>query len=84
MVASLYKRHRFPHEIIQYAFWLYNRFNPSHQDIEDLLTERGITVIYESIRLWCNKFGQTYAKRLKERHLARISHQDHESRRRLA
>ena len=65
---SLYKRYRFPPEIIQYAVWLYNRFNLSHRDIEDLLAERGITVTYESIRLWCNKFGPKYARRLKKRH----------------
>ena len=64
----LYKRYRFPPEIIQYAVWLYHRFNLSHRDIEDLLAERGITVSYESIRLWCNKFGPKYAKRLKKRH----------------
>jgi putative transposase len=32
------------------------------------LAERGITVSYESIRLWCNKFGPKYVKRLKRRH----------------
>ena len=32
------------------------------------MAERGITVSYESIRLWCNKFGPKYAKRLKRRH----------------
>jgi len=63
-----YKRHRFPSEIIQYAVWLYYRFNVSHRDIEDLLAERGIEVSYESIRLWCNKFGPQYARRLKRRH----------------
>ena len=63
-----YRRHRFPREIIQYAVWLYHRFNLSHRDIEDLLAERGITVSYEAIRLWCNKFGPWYAKRLKRRH----------------
>ena len=26
-VYALYKRHRFPPEIIQYAVWLYHRFN---------------------------------------------------------
>ena len=46
---SLYKRHRFPSDIIQYAVWLYYRFNVSHRDIEDLLAERGIEVSYESI-----------------------------------
>jgi len=40
----------------------------SHRDIEDLLAERGIEVSYESIRLWCNKFGPQYAKRLKRKH----------------
>ncbi len=66
--TTMYKRHRFPPEIIQYAVWLYHRFNLSQRDMEDLLAERGITVSYESIRLWCNKFGPQYARRLKRRH----------------
>ena len=65
---NTYKRHRFPAEIISYAVWLYFRFNLSHRDIEDLLAERGITVSYESIRLWCIKFGAIYARRLKRKH----------------
>ena len=65
---SLYKRHRFPPEIIQHAVWLYYRFNLSSRDIEDLLAERGIAVSYESIRLWCIKFGSKYATRLRRRH----------------
>ena len=65
---NLYKRYRFPPEIIQYAVWLYYRYNLSHRDIEDLLAERGIIVSYESIRLWCNKFGPHYARRLKRKH----------------
>jgi putative transposase len=64
----MYKRHRFPPEIIQYAVWLYYRFNLSHRDIEDLLAERGINVSYEAIRLWCNKFGVKYVRRLKKKH----------------
>ena len=63
-----YKRHRFPPEIIQHTVWLYHRFNLSQRDIEDLLAERGIAVSYESIRLWCNKFGSKYANRLRRRH----------------
>ena len=63
-----YKRHRFPPDIISYAVWLYYRFNLSHRDIEDLLAERGITVSYESIRLWCKKFGPKFARRLKRKH----------------
>ena len=64
----MYKRHRFPAEIIQYAVWLYFRFNLSHRDIEDLLAQRGIIVTRESIRLWCNKFGSKYAARVRKRH----------------
>ena len=66
--SNIYKRYRFPSEIIQYAVWLYYRFNLSHRDIEDLLAERGINVTYETIRLWCNKFGPKYATRLKRKH----------------
>ena len=65
---NTYNRHRFPTDIISYAVWLYYRFNLSHRDIEDLLAERGIVVSYESIRLWCIKFGFKYARRLKTRH----------------
>jgi putative transposase len=65
---NTYKRHRFPPDIISYAVWLYYRFNLSHRDIEDLLAERGVTVSYETIRLWCIKFGALYSKRLKRRH----------------
>ncbi len=64
---NLYKRYRFSPDAIQYAVWLYHRFNLSHRDIEDLLVERGITVSYESIRLWCNKFSPQYAKQLKRK-----------------
>jgi len=64
----MYKRHRFPPEIIQHTVWLYHRFNLSTRDIEDLMAERGIAISYESIRLWCIKFGPKYAKRLRRRH----------------
>jgi putative transposase len=33
-----------------------------------LMAVRGIVVSYESIRLWCNKFGPKYARRLRRRH----------------
>lgn len=65
---NTYKRYRFPTDIISHTVWLYYRFNLSHRDIEDLLAERGIVVSYESIRLWCIKFGFKYARRLKTRH----------------
>jgi putative transposase len=66
--TNIYKRYRFPSEIIQYAVWLYYRFNLSHRNIEDLLAERGINVTYEAIRLWCNWFGPKFATRLRRKH----------------
>ena len=65
---NIYKRHRFPPDVISYSVWLYYRFNLSYRDIEDLLSERGIIVSYEAIRLWCIKFGPNYARHLKRKH----------------
>jgi putative transposase len=62
-----YKRHRFPPEIISYSVWLYFRFALSYRDVEELLTERGVIVTYETIRQWCQKFGQAYANELRRR-----------------
>ena len=64
---SRYYGHRFPPEIISYAVWLYHRFCMSFRDVEDLLAERGIIVSYETIRLWCLKFGPDYVRKLKRR-----------------
>ena len=50
--SKTYKRHRFPPEIIQYAVWLYYRFNMSHRDVEGLMAVHGIVVGYEAIRFW--------------------------------
>jgi putative transposase len=60
-------RHRFPAEIIAHAVWLYHVFSLSLRDVELLLAERGIVVSYETVRRWCEKFGQTFAKRLRHR-----------------
>ena len=62
-----YQRHRFPSEIISHAVWLYHRFCLSFREVEELLAERGITVTYETIRQWCQKFGPDYACKLKKR-----------------
>src|SRR4051812_7674939 len=59
--APSYKRHRFPPAIIGHAVWLYFRFALSYRDVEELLAERGVIVTYETIRKWCQKFGQAYA-----------------------
>ncbi len=65
--ASLYRRHRFPTEIISHCVWLYFRFALSYRDVEEILAVRGVTLTYETVREWCLKFGQTYANGLRRR-----------------
>jgi putative transposase len=59
--THLYKRHRFPAEIISHSAWLYDRFSLSYRDVEELMAKRGVTLTYEAVRCWCRKFGQVYA-----------------------
>jgi putative transposase len=63
---SRYSGHRFPPQIITYGVWLYHRFCLSFRDVEDLLAERGI-IVSMKIRLWCQKLGPDYARKLKRR-----------------
>jgi hypothetical protein len=56
-----------PAEIIGPAAWRYCRFALSYRDVEELLAERGVMVTHESIRQWCQKFGQQYANTLRRR-----------------
>ncbi len=64
---SLYRRHRFPTEIISHTVWLYFRFALSFRDVEQIMAMRGVTLSYEAIREWSRKFGQTYANGLRRR-----------------
>lgn len=62
---SLYHGHRFPPAVISQAVRWYFRFQVSLRDIEELLFERGVTVTYETIRSWCDKFGKGFTRRVK-------------------
>src|SRR6266403_491422 len=64
---SLYHRHRFPAEIISQCVWLYFRFALSFRDVEELMSSRGVSLTYETVREWCLKFGQTYANGLRRK-----------------
>ena len=65
--SASYHGYRFPPDIISHAVWLYHRFCLSFRDAEDLLAQRGVTVTYETIRQWCQRFGPVYARRLRRR-----------------
>jgi putative transposase len=60
-----YYRHRFPSEIISHYVCLYFRFSLSFRDSEEMMAKREVAVTYESIRNWCLKFGEAYAKRMR-------------------
>ena len=66
-LKSRYHGRRYAPEVISYAIWAYHRFTLSLRDVEELLSERGVTVSYESIRRWCLKFGKQYRGNLKRR-----------------
>ena len=65
MTPISYRRHRFPPVVIQHAVWLYLRFTLSYRDVEELLSERGLDLSYESVHSWVVKFGPAIARRLR-------------------
>jgi len=65
--ASPYLRHRFPPEIIAHGVLLYVRFPLSFRAVEAMMFLRGVQASYETIRRWCQKFGQQLANELRRR-----------------
>jgi putative transposase len=72
--GSSYKGFRFAPEVISHCVWLYHRFSLSFRDVQELMLERqelmlerGVDVSYETIRAWCDRFGQLYANQLRGR-----------------
>ncbi len=74
---QIYKRHRFPAEIISHAMWLYFRFPLSLRHVEDLLAERGIEVSFQTVAEWAGKFGGEYARRIRRRSKGRFADKWH-------
>src|SRR5207249_7928775 len=60
-----YIGYRFLASIISHCTWLYFRFALSYRDVAEMMAERGVTVSYETIREWSQKFGGAYAKRMR-------------------
>jgi len=73
----LYRRHRFPAEVIAQAVWLYFRFPLSLRMVEDMLAARGIIVTHQTIRHWAEKFGRHYANEIRRRSAGRLSDKWH-------
>ncbi|WP_137132630.1 IS6 family transposase [Rhizobium sp. FY34] len=73
----LYRRHRFPDEIIAHAVWLYFRFPLSLRMVEGLLAARGIIVSHQTVRLWAEKFGRTFANEIRRQSSGRLGDKWH-------
>ena len=73
----LYRRHRFPAEVIAHAVWLYLRFPLSLRMVEDLLAARGIIVSHQTVRLWVEKSGRHFAGEIRRRSAGRLGDKWH-------
>ena len=59
-------------ETIRLAVMMYVRFPLSLRQVEDLLSERGIDVSYETVRAWWNRFGPTFVAEIKKKRSAQM------------
>lgn len=73
----LYRRHRFPAEVIAHAVWLYFRFPLSLRMVEDLLAARGVIVSHQTVRLWAEKFGRHFANDICRRSVGKLGDKWH-------
>jgi putative transposase len=60
---EMYRRHRFPIEVVEQGVWLYFRFALSYRNVEEMMAKRGVHMKYETVRMKCRKFGALYAAR---------------------
>ena len=58
-------------EIIRLAIMIYIRYPLSLRQVEDLLSERGIDICHETVRLWWNRFGPLFAAEIRKRRVHR-------------
>ena len=68
----LYRRHRFPAEVIAHAVWLYFRFPLSLRMVEDMLAARGVIVSHQTGRLWAAKSDRRFANDIRKRSAGRL------------
>jgi putative transposase len=65
MSASSYSGYRFPPDMIQRAISVYLRFTLSYRDVEEFLAERGLDILYETVRRWVLKSRPAFARNLR-------------------
>ena len=52
----MFKRHRYPREVILQAVYFMLRFTLSYRDVEELMQIRGVEVDHSTIQRWVFKF----------------------------
>ena len=57
---------RFPREVISIAVRWYLRYGLSYRDVEELLSERGVTVDHVTVYRWVQRFTRS-SSRLRDR-----------------
>jgi putative transposase len=71
----LYRRHRFPADVIAHAVWLSFRFPLSLWMVENMLAARGVIVCHQTVRLWAETFGRHFANDIVKRSAGRLGAQ---------
>jgi putative transposase len=64
-------------EVIQMVVMLYVRFPLSLRNVEDLAFERGVDICHETVRKWVNRFGPTFASKIRSRRVQAMRHHTH-------
>jgi len=59
-------------EIIRLAVMMYVKYPLSLRNVEDLLSERGSTSSYETVRFWWNRFGPMFAAEIRKKRVAHM------------
>lgn len=59
-------------EVIRLVVMMYVRFPLSLRNVEDLLSERGIDLCHETVRLWWNRFGPLFAADIRRQRVSRM------------
>jgi putative transposase len=59
-------------EVIRLVVLMYVRFPLSLRNVEDLLSERGIVICHETVRLWWNRFGPMVAREVRRQRVSRV------------
>ena len=61
-------------EVIRLTVMMHVRYPLSLRQVEDLLSERGIDICYETVRFWWNRFGPMFAAEIRKRRVQNHSY----------